>query len=135
MALRTAQPDLRSQDQQAADAAVAAAAATGNWEGFKTVPLCTPEGAKLIAEQRGTLDGAAFLGPILRQPFRWQEGVFRILRCEYRNGSAEVEISPDSPELVAEIKSRIEQDRFHVLPYFQGYGFIAFPEDHQKYRQ
>jgi len=120
--------------EKAADEAAAVAAETGNWKGFKTASLCTPEGAKLIGVHRQTLECREFLAALTRQPFRWKDQVFRILRCEYQSGIAQVEVMPDSPEFVAELKRRIAQDRFHVLPYYQGYGFISFPEDHQIYR-
>ncbi len=37
-------------------------------------------------------------------------------------------------DLPAELKQRIEQDRFHNLNVYLGYGFICFPEDYHKYQ-
>ena len=68
------------------------------------------------------------------QPFRWKEKVFRILRCDFVGGQALVEVSPSDPEFEAEVKKRLEKDRFHTLTYYQGFGFICFPEDYPKYQ-
>ena len=41
---------------------------------------------------------------------------------------------PLDAEFVAEVKKRVERDRFHTLTYYQGFGFICFPEDYAKYQ-
>ncbi len=113
---------------------VARAAETGNWEGFETHVLCTMEGAKQLIEFQKSQNPHTFLAALTKQPFRWKQFVFRILRCEFADGAAQVETSPHDPEFVAEVIKRIEENRFHVLPYYQGFGFIAFPEDFQRYK-
>lgn len=93
-----------------------------------------------ILEQRrrqaegGNLNHGATSGGLRNQPFRWREKVFRILRCDYAEGQAIVEVAPADTEFIAEVKKRVEQDRFHTLAYYQGFGFICFPEDYQKYQ-
>lgn len=128
--------DPRTPSQKEADDAAAA----GNWEGFETEVLLTEEGAhrlldhcRDLAQETGA--GRQVTREALRdQPFRWRENVFHILRCEYIGGQALVEVAPPDHELVAEIKRRLEQDRFHSLSYCQGFGFICFPEDYQRYQ-
>jgi hypothetical protein len=123
---RTPRPDTRTPAQIAADEA----AATGNWEGFETEILQTEDEARRLIAQRRSLPAEA----LRNQPFRWKDKVFRILRWDYAGGQAQVEVTPPDPEFVAELKRRIEQDRFHVLTYYQGFGFAAFPEDFAKFQ-
>jgi hypothetical protein len=129
-------PDTRTQAQKDLDEAVANAAESGNWEGlgFETTELLTEEGARQIIEFCDTIDSNSVLSQICKQPFRWKQFVFQILRCEYRNGEAHVDAIPNDPEFVAEVKKRIEENRFHYLPYYHGYGFISFPEDYLRYK-
>jgi hypothetical protein len=132
---RTPRPDARTPSQIAADEA----AASGNWEGFETETLLTEEEARRMLEQRRstqageTMTQTVAMATVRNQPFRWRDKVFRVLRCDYVNGQAQVEVVPPDPEFVAELKRRVEQDRFHSLTYYQGFGFIAFPEDYAKY--
>jgi hypothetical protein len=131
---RTAALDTRTEAQKKADEAIAQAAETGNWQGFERVQLCTEEGARQLLESRRTMAPAVLLAQITKQPFRWKHHVLRIVRCEYSDGKATVEVAPDMPEFAAEIRKRIEQNRFHYLPYYQGSGFISFPEDYSRYQ-
>ena len=132
---RPVHPDTRSPRQKELDEA----AANGNWEGFEVHQLLEEEGADQILEHRRTLakesemDQTVALGNIKGQPFRWKDKVFRIMRCDFIGGQAVVEVVPHDEEFVAELKKRVEQDRFHTLAYYQGFGFICFPEDYQKY--
>ena len=80
------------------------------------------------------MDQSIAMSSLRGQPFRWKNKVFRIVRCEYVGGQALVEVIPHDPDFLAEVKRRIEQDRFHTLTYYQGFGFICFPEDYQKYQ-
>ena len=113
--------------------------AEGNWDGFQTEQLLTEEGARQLMEHRHLLakeramDQVTGTGFLKTQPFRWKDRVYRILRADYLNGEALVEIAPHDDELVAELKKRIEQDRFHSLNVYLGFGFICFPEDYSKY--
>jgi hypothetical protein len=115
------------------------AVANGNWDGFDVRQLLEEEGADQILEHRRTLakengmDQTLTVGNIQGQPFRWKDKVFRIMRCDYVGGQAVVEVVPHDEEFVAAVKKRVEQDRFHTLAYYQGFGFICFPEDYQKY--
>jgi hypothetical protein len=45
-----------------------------------------------------------------------------------------VEVTPHDDEFEAEVKRRVETDRFHHLAYCQGFGFVCFPEDYQQYK-
>ncbi len=136
MTVRNRKPalDNRTAAQREADEAIAQAAESGNWEGFERTELCTVEGARQILEFSKELDPKSVLADVTKQPFRWKQNVFRILRCEYLDGEAHVEVAPNDPEFVAEVKSRIEKNRFHILPYYQGFGFISLPEDHLRYK-
>lgn len=126
--------DSRTQCQKEGDELAARAAETGNWDGFEVTNLCTEEGAKWLLEQRAKENPMTFLAELTKQPFRWKDQVFRISRCEFSNGKAVVEVQPPNLEFADELKNRIENNDLHVIPYFQGFGFIAFPEDHKRYQ-
>jgi hypothetical protein len=131
---KTPRPDTRTPAQVQADEA----AASGNWEGFQTTQLMSEEEARALILQRrkgGTPTTITHLAAenVRLQPFHWKDKVFRILRCEYVRDHAEVDVVPSDPELAAELKRRVERDRFHTLTYYQGFGFISFPEDYAKY--
>ena len=128
------EPDTRTPEEKEFDDLVIAAVESGNWQGFETTELLTEEGAKQIIEFARNLDPRTLLDQITRQPFRWKQHVFRIVRCEYDSGKAQVEVEPHDPEFVAEVKKRIEGNRFHYLPYYQAFGFISFPEDFEHYK-
>jgi hypothetical protein len=132
---RTATPATRTEAQKAADERIAQAAETGDWSGLARTVLFTPEGARALAEHRRDLEPASFRANTLQQPFRWKERVFHIVRSDYADGKANVELVPQEPVLAAELERRIEMNRFHVLPYYQGFGFIALPEDYSRYEE
>jgi hypothetical protein len=136
MAVRNRVPaaDPRTPDQKKADEAIAGAAESGHWDGLEMTALCTVEGARQIVEHRRTLDPGEMRAQVTKHPFRWKDRVFRILRCEFADGEAHVEVAPNEPEFVAEVKNRLEANRFHVLPYYQGFGFLSFPEDYLRYQ-
>lgn len=67
-------------------------------------------------------------------PFLWDGTAFRITRACYRDGAAEVEVSPLNPALELELRRRIEKAPHHVLTFYQGYGFVCFAEDHARYQ-
>lgn len=133
---RIVNADPRSLRQRKIDEAIA----EGNWEGFIVEQLLTEEGADQILEHRQALakgiamDQIVALASVKGQPFRWKDQVFRLLRCDYVEGNAIVEVVPHDAEFIAEVKQRVEQDRFHTLTYYQGFGFICFPEDYKKYQ-
>jgi hypothetical protein len=117
------------------------AAAYSNWEGFETENLLDEEGAlqilnrcRILTMQEGEMNQLMALGSVREQPFRWKDKVYRIINCSYVNNQAIVEVVPNDPEFAKEVKRRIESDRFHNLNYYQGFGFVCFPEDYQKYQ-
>lgn len=128
--------DSRTPVQQEADAQIVA----GDWAGFEVTNLLSDEGADQIIEhchnlaKEAEMDQTTTLGSIKSQPFRWKDKVYRILRYDYVGGQALVEAIPHDPDFVAELKKRVEADRFHTLTYYQGFGFISFPEDYAKYK-
>jgi hypothetical protein len=135
--MKTPKVDARSPEQKQADESAAA----GKWEGFETETLISEEGAlqllrhnHLSAAQNG-VDSPAALGSVRLQPFRWRDKVYRILRCDFRDGRAMVEVTPPDPEFTQEVTKRVEANRFHTLTYFQGFGFICFPEDYAQYQE
>jgi len=130
---RTAQ-DLRTAKQKAADDIALHATEAGEWDGFQVETHCNAEAAKQIIEHRQNLDVSDSLAALTKHPFRWKDRVFRIGTCHYENGKALVEATPSEPDFIGEIKKRIEQNRFHVLPYVQGFGFVCLPEDYEKYK-
>jgi len=117
-------------------------AAAGDWNDFGSEQLLTENGAIEIItsgellqqriEEAGMDQGIA-LG-FATQPFRWKDKVFRILKAAYVGGKAVVEVSPPDAEFEADVRRRIEQDRFHTLTFYQGFGFVCFPEDYAKYQ-
>lgn len=116
--------------------------AAGDWSGFDTTVLCTEEGAVEILREGSRLrkeivaaggDQAAVLG-FAGRPFRWKQSVFRVAKAVYVGGRAEVEVTPPDDEFEAELRARIEGNRFHTLDYVQGFGYVCFPEDYAKYK-
>lgn len=130
------QRDPRSLEQRRADEV----AADGAWDGFETEELLTEEGAlELLSHSRAlaranAAESNGVLGHAAGQPFRWKNKVYRITRCDYTDGEAVVEATPDDADFKDEVKRRVESDRFHTLNYYHGYGFICFPEDYAKYQ-
>ena len=124
------QHDPRSPAQKLADEAAAA----GTWDGFETEELLTEQGALDLLSQPRTLARESAMGSVRAQPFRWNDKVFRIIRCDYVGGHAVVEATPPDTSFIAEVKRRVEEDRFHTLNYYQGFGFICFPEDYVKFK-
>ena len=130
------QQDPRSPEQRLADEAAAA----GTWEGFETEELLADQGAleillhcRALAKET-PMDQYTAMASVRGQPFRWKDKVYRIIRCDYVGGEAVVEATPPDPDFTAEVKRRVEADRFHTLNYYQGFGFICFPEDYAKYQ-
>lgn len=117
--------------------------AQGDWSGFTSFEqLLTPEGAlELFASEdlmaanfrEEDMNQAVALG-YSSQPFRWKDKVYRVLKAAYIDGRAVAEVSPHDPEFSAEVCRHIEQDRFHTLTFYQGFGFVCFPEDYAKYQ-
>ncbi|MGL6095223.1 MAG: hypothetical protein ACRC7O_05390 [Fimbriiglobus sp.] len=115
--------------------------AAGDWSEFvSSGEVLSDEAAVAILEARkaaanGIVDAIAPPpGGLAVQPFMWRGRVFRVLRAVFDHGRTEVAVAPPDAEFEAELRRRIEADRFHTLGYFQGFGFACFPEDHAKYR-
>jgi hypothetical protein len=131
---------IASDPRTAAQKQLDEAAAAGDWTGFETKELLTEQGSQQLLAQGRILrkareqDPVATMGCVLNQPFRWKHKVFRLLRCDFVAGEAIVETAPTDDEFVAEVKHRVEANRFHHLDYCQGFGFACFPEDYQQYR-
>lgn len=135
----TIQPEFRTPEQIRVDEMVAA----GDWSEFGPLkPLTTEEAAVALLEARKTVPAsgraaAAVVHPaggIADQPFLWNGRPFRVLRAVFDRGRADVEVSPADAEFEAELRRRIETDRFHTLGYYQGFGYVCFPEDYAKYQ-
>jgi hypothetical protein len=129
--------DPRSPEQKQVDELAAA----GEWEGFETESLITEQAALQMLRrdhfrgQQNGGDAVVAIESVRSQPFRWRDRVFRILRCDYKDGHAQVEVAPPDPEFTQELKRRVETDRFHTLTYYQGFGFICFPEDYARFQE
>lgn len=122
------------------DGVIDQAIAEGHWDGFETKQLLSEEGAGQLLEHRRNLaveppmDTHTTTGFLKTQPFRWRDKIFRILRADYSGGQALVEVVPHDDEFVAELKRRIESDRFHSLNVYLGFGFVCFPEDYPTFQ-
>lgn len=128
-------PSIQQQDPRTAAQRLAdEAAAAGEWEGFETEELLTEQGASEILTHARAAGRDGLMARVCEQPFRWKDKVYRITRCGYVGGEAVVEVAPADAEFTAEVKRRVEADRFHTLNYYQGFGFISFPEDYAKYQ-
>lgn len=126
---KIASNDHRTLDQIRVDEMVAA----GDWNEFNTEAVMPEELAlELIEREEEILRRHS---EVLRsQPFLWQGKAYRILRCEYSDGETRVEVSPADSKFAAEVKRRVEQNRFHAVSYFQAVGFACFPEDYARYQ-
>lgn len=70
----------------------------------------------------------------LNVPFLWNAKVYRITRAEHRNGTIAIEVTPPDADFKAEVRRRIESVPYRVLTFYQGFGFVCFPEDYAKYQ-
>jgi hypothetical protein len=70
----------------------------------------------------------------LNVPFLWNGKVYRITRASHRDGTTLLESEPRDSAFEAEVRRRIESTPFRVLTFYQGYGFVCFPEDHARYQ-
>ncbi len=134
MSTTTMQPEYRTPERIRADEEIAASfernlvidSVTG-----RTIHAAADERRRL-AEATGGNNAIAAGG--MDVPFLWDGKAFRITRACYRNGAAEVEVSPSSPALELELRRRIEKAPHHVLTFYQGHGFVCFAEDHARYQ-
>jgi hypothetical protein len=95
-----------------------------------TVHEATDERRKL-AESAGPDNAIAAGG--LNVPFLWRGGVYRITRARCSGGSVEVATAPADPAFIGEVKRRIEATPARVLTFYQGFGYVCFPEDYANY--
>ena len=96
------------------------------------IPEATDERESLATANAGAANNAIAIGG-LDTPFLWNGKVFRITRAEHRDGTVTVESVPQDEGFRNEIVRRIESVPFRVLTFYQGFGFICFPEDYAKY--
>ncbi len=136
MVIKGTFPDPRTTGQKQVDEAVA----SGDWDGLEVeVQMNEKDAHHILDRQQGLNPGRnpAVNGTpasLRFQPFRWKDKVFRILRCDYVDGQSFVEAVPTDSEFVSELKRRLDENPFHTLTYYQGFGFISFPEDYEKHR-
>jgi hypothetical protein len=129
-----AQSEFRTPEQIEADEAIAAScesaivrdAVTG-W----TVLEATDERRKLMAAA-GPNNAIAPSG--LDVPFLWNGKAYRITRASHRNGTTTVDAMPADPNFLAEVRRRIDAVPYHVLTFYQWFGFVCFPEDIARYQ-
>ena len=67
-------------------------------------------------------------------PFLWNGKAYRITRASHRDGVTVVAAVPADPAFEAEVRKRIEAVPHRVLTFYQGFGFVCFPEDYAKYQ-
>jgi hypothetical protein len=70
----------------------------------------------------------------LNVPFLWNGGVFRVTRAGHHGGRTVVAVEPPDAGFEAEVRRRIDAAPCRVLTFYQGFGFVCFPEDHDKYQ-
>ena len=70
----------------------------------------------------------------LNVPFLWNGEVYQINRASHRQGKTTVEATPSDPDFIAEVRRRIDSVTYRTLTFYQGFGFICFPEDYAKYQ-
>ncbi|HET6576297.1 MAG TPA: hypothetical protein VFG68_22030 [Fimbriiglobus sp.] len=130
------QPEFRTPEQIVADEEIAAShekcivtdAATG-W----SVLEATDE-RRGLAEAGVADPNNAIAAGGLNVPFLWNGKVYRITRACHRGGAAVVETAPADPAFETEVRRRIESVPHHVLTFYQGFGFVCFPEDYARYQ-
>lgn len=130
------QPEFRAPERIAADEEIAAGHeksvvrdATTGW----SVLEATDERRNLAAATAEDPNNAIATGG-LNAPFLWNGKVYRITRACHRDGTTVVETAPADPAFAAEVRRRIESVPYHVLTFYQGFGFVCFPEDHARYQ-
>jgi hypothetical protein len=69
----------------------------------------------------------------LNVPFIWNGKVYRITRASHLDGTTVVESAPRDPAFEAEVRRRIDAVPHRVLTFYQGFGFVCFPEDYTRY--
>jgi hypothetical protein len=132
----TARPEYRTPDRIAWDEAIAADheryivrdVATG-W----TVLEATEARRELAAAGAGDPNNAIAAGG-LNTPFLWNGKVYRITRAGHHDGTTVVEAVPPDPAFTAEVRRRIDSVPHRVLTFYQGFGFICFPEEYANYQ-
>lgn len=131
------QREFRSVAQQRADEEIAADAerylvrdAATKW----TVMAASDERRSLAEAAADETENNAIASGGLNVPFLWNGKVYRIARASHRSGQTTVESSPRDTAFESEVRRRIEAVPFRVLTFYQGFGFICFPEDYARYQ-
>ena len=97
------------------------------------IPQATDERRSLAEATANEANNAVAPGG-LDVPFLWNGKVFRIVKASHRAGSTVVESKPRDAVFEAELRRRIDAVPFHVLTFFQGFGYVCFPEDYARYQ-
>jgi len=98
-----------------------------------TVHAATDERRALAKASTAESNNAIAAGG-LNTPFLWNGKVYRVVKASHRTGATSVESSPRDAAFEAELRRRIDSTPFHVLTFYQGFGFICFPEDYARYQ-
>jgi hypothetical protein len=132
MSVKTQKPavDRRTPEQKRVDELAAA----GDWSEF-TIEQLMPEDLAFDLLSRAEDIRQEMAAKLAAQPFLWKGKAYRILRCEVIDGEGIVAVTPDDSAFAAELKRRVESSRSHVLTFYQGIGFICFPEDYSKHKE
>ena len=130
------QAEFRTPTQILADEEIVAEAerfivtdATTRW----TIHAATDERQALSEANADETNNAIAAGG-LNVPFLWNGKAYRVVRASHRAGSTSVESSPRDTAFETEVRRRIDAVPFHVLTFYQGFGFICFPEDYARYQ-
>ena len=136
MSTGTIRPDTRTEARRRADEAIA-----DYFESFIVRDPATGWAIHAATDERRKLAEAAVFAPDnaiavggLNAPFLWNGSVYRVTRASHRGGETAVEVSPPDPAFEAEVRRRIDATPYHVLTFYQGFGFVCFPEDYAKYQ-
>ncbi|HXD89164.1 MAG TPA: hypothetical protein VN641_21915 [Urbifossiella sp.] len=97
------------------------------------IPQATDERRNLAEANANEVSNAVAAGG-LNVPFLWNGKAFRIVKASHCAGSTIVESQPRDAAFEAELRRRIDAVPFHVLTFFQGFGYVCFPEDFARYQ-
>lgn len=135
MSTTQTQAEFRTADEIRADEEIAA-----GFEMFlvkdesgRVIHEATDERRRLVEESASNPNNAIAPGG-LNMPFLWKEQVFRVIRAGHHAGRTVVVVEPPNADFEAEVRQRIQAKPHRVLTFYQGFGFICFPEDYAKYQ-
>ena len=133
MGTATAVNDPRTAEQRLADEQLA-----NEYERFLVTDRATGWTIHEATDERRRLAAAdpdnAIAAGGLNVPFLWRGHVYRITKARHADGATDVETVPADPAFVAEVTRRIEAAPCRVLTFYQGFGFVCFPEEYTRYQ-